>query len=358
MRALRRPAAGRRAAASAHIPEMIELIARARSSERLRVRRRGDVYYAVEKFDGYGKLSGPRARRPREPRARRAGDGQAPPARLRAVEGGEARRAVVGVAVGAGTSRLAHRVLGDDGALPRRAVRHPRRRRADLIFPHHENEIAQSEAAHGERRSRASGCTTGIVKIGGEKMSKSLKNYVVHRRGARATTPSEVLRLFFCGAHYRSQMDYGPDALDEAKAVWERFKSFLRVAPPSDVRRVGCAARGVRRCDGRRPQHAGRAGCAARARPPRTCRDRREGHRERRPSSELRSSGGSVSSASRPTASRARTSSDRSSSCCCSSARTRERTRTSREPTRSATGSSEIGVQVEDSADGPRWFIS
>jgi cysteinyl-tRNA synthetase len=47
--------------------------------------------------------------------------------------------------------------------------------------------------------------------------------------------PADVLRIFFASAHYRSQMDYTPDTLDGARSVWERFQAFLRVAPPSEV---------------------------------------------------------------------------------------------------------------------------
>ena len=104
---------------------------------------------------------------------------------------------------------------------------------ADLIFPHHENEIAQSEAAHGADFARY-WLHNGHVNIRGEKMSKSLRNYVVVDE-VLEDYPAEVLRIFFAGAHYRSQMDYGPDGLDEAKAVWERFRSFLRVAPAGEA---------------------------------------------------------------------------------------------------------------------------
>jgi cysteinyl-tRNA synthetase len=73
-------------------------------------------------------------------------------------------------------------------------------------------------------------------------MSKSLKNYV--EVGAILEDyPAEVLRLFILGASYRSQMDYSPDALDEAKAVWERFRSFVRIAPVADVADTDADAR-------------------------------------------------------------------------------------------------------------------
>jgi cysteinyl-tRNA synthetase len=65
-------------------------------------------------------------------------------------------------------------------------------------------------------------------------MSKSLRNYV-NIDDVLEDYPPEVMRIFFAGAQYRSQMDYGPDGLDEAKAVWDRFRSFLRVAAVADA---------------------------------------------------------------------------------------------------------------------------
>jgi len=104
---------------------------------------------------------------------------------------------------------------------------------ADLIFPHHENEIAQSEAAEGKSFAKF-WLHNGHLKIRGEKMSKSLKNYL-RVEELLEDYPPQVLRLFFCSAHYRSQMDYVPEALEEAKAVWDRFRGYLRVAPEADV---------------------------------------------------------------------------------------------------------------------------
>jgi cysteinyl-tRNA synthetase len=104
---------------------------------------------------------------------------------------------------------------------------------SDLIFPHHENEIAQSEGACDVPFAKI-WMHNGHINIRGEKMSKSLRNYTFVTE-VLEDFPAEVFRLFILGAHYRSQIDYGPESLDEAKAVWERFRSFLRVAPAGDV---------------------------------------------------------------------------------------------------------------------------
>jgi cysteinyl-tRNA synthetase len=105
---------------------------------------------------------------------------------------------------------------------------------ADLIFPHHENEIAQSEAAAGTEPFARFWLHNGHVQIQGEKMSKSLKNYVLVEEVLADYGP-QVLRLFFSAAHYRSQVAYSPEGLDEARAVWDRFRAFLRAAPDRDV---------------------------------------------------------------------------------------------------------------------------
>jgi cysteinyl-tRNA synthetase len=103
----------------------------------------------------------------------------------------------------------------------------------DLMFPHHENEIAQSEGAHGVDFARV-WLHNGHINMGGEKMSKSLGNLLLIT-GVLERYPPEVFRLFMVGAHYRSQVDYSQAILDEAAAVWERFRAFLRVAPSAEI---------------------------------------------------------------------------------------------------------------------------
>jgi cysteinyl-tRNA synthetase len=78
---------------------------------------------------------------------------------------------------------------------------------ADLIFPHHENEIAQSEGAFGERRFARHWLHSGMVNFAGEKMSKSLGN-VVTIRAIAALHDLEALRLLFLGVHYRSPVGF------------------------------------------------------------------------------------------------------------------------------------------------------
>ncbi|HYD32983.1 MAG TPA: cysteine--tRNA ligase [Methylophilaceae bacterium] len=96
----------------------------------------------------------------------------------------------------------------------------------DLQFPHHENEIAQSEGAHG--------CTfvnywmhNGFVRVDDEKMSKSLGNFFTIREVLKKYDP-EVVRFFILRAHYRSPLNYSDQHLDDSKYALTRFYTALR----------------------------------------------------------------------------------------------------------------------------------
>jgi cysteinyl-tRNA synthetase len=95
----------------------------------------------------------------------------------------------------------------------------------DLVFPHHENEIAQSEAANGCRFVRY-WLHNGFVNINAEKMSKSLGNFFTIREVLKKYAP-ETLRFFILSAHYRSPIDYSDQNLDEAQTALERIYSCL-----------------------------------------------------------------------------------------------------------------------------------
>ena len=98
----------------------------------------------------------------------------------------------------------------------------------DLIFPHHENEIAQSEGAHG--------CCfanywihNGFLNIDSQKMSKSLGNFLSVTQELERHHP-EAIRHFFLSSHYRSQLDYTPQTLGECEAAVDRFyETMLRL---------------------------------------------------------------------------------------------------------------------------------
>ena len=90
----------------------------------------------------------------------------------------------------------------------------------DLIFPHHENEIAQSEAMTGEKPFVKYWLHTGFLKINGEKMAKSLGNYITVREALKKYS-AEDIRLFVLSTHYRSEIDFTED-LEKARKVFEQ----------------------------------------------------------------------------------------------------------------------------------------
>ncbi|QQS53433.1 MAG: cysteine--tRNA ligase [Candidatus Competibacteraceae bacterium] len=103
----------------------------------------------------------------------------------------------------------------------------------DLKFPHHENEIAQSEAASGQRCVNV-WMHNGFVQVNEEKMSKSLGNFFTVREVLRRYQP-EVVRLFILASHYRGPLNYSDENLDHAKASLTRLYTALRGLPILDA---------------------------------------------------------------------------------------------------------------------------
>lgn len=107
----------------------------------------------------------------------------------------------------------------------------------DLIFPHHENEIAQSSCAHNGAPPAKYWMHNGFLIVNGEKMSKSLGNFfTVHE--LLEETPGEALRLSLITAHYRQPCDFTKDGLAQAKATLDKWYSALRGA--QDVQAATC----------------------------------------------------------------------------------------------------------------------
>lgn len=96
----------------------------------------------------------------------------------------------------------------------------------DLIFPHHENEIAQSEAASGRRFAKY-WIHNGLVKMKDQKMAKSTQN-VFTLSQALQDYDGEIIRFFLLSAHYRSPLDYHESSLEEAKSSLERVYNILK----------------------------------------------------------------------------------------------------------------------------------
>jgi cysteinyl-tRNA synthetase len=104
----------------------------------------------------------------------------------------------------------------------------------DLIFPHHENEIAQSRCAHKTKMLARYWMHNGFVQVNGQKMSKSLGNYFTVRELLEEGHRGEAIRLALLSAHYRQPIDITRDGLAEAKAQLDRFYSGLARAGNDD----------------------------------------------------------------------------------------------------------------------------
>ena len=102
----------------------------------------------------------------------------------------------------------------------------------DLVFPHHENEIAQTCCAHGLDTMARFWLHNGFVTMAEEKMSKSLGNILTVAE-ARELVPGEAVRLWILTAHYRAPLDFTQDALRRAKRILDRFYLALEKAPPA-----------------------------------------------------------------------------------------------------------------------------
>jgi cysteinyl-tRNA synthetase len=97
----------------------------------------------------------------------------------------------------------------------------------DLIFPHHENEIAQSESCTGKTFSKY-WLHNGFVNIKNEKMSKSLGNFITLQE-ILTQYPGEVLRFYLMKSHYRSMLNFSPEGVDEAKQALQRLHQTLKI---------------------------------------------------------------------------------------------------------------------------------
>ncbi len=105
----------------------------------------------------------------------------------------------------------------------------------DLLFPHHENEVAQSEAAHHGHPLAKVWLHNGFLQVEGEKMSKSLGNFVtIHQ--LLADWPGEVLRFNMLRSHYRQPMDWTVAGMKES---WSTLERWYDTAEPLANRRIG-----------------------------------------------------------------------------------------------------------------------
>lgn len=221
--------------ATAHIGDIIHMVQTLIDKGFAYAADNGDVYYSVRKFDGYGQLSGKvldeleagarvdveehkrdpldfvlwKAAKPDEPHWDSPWGIGRPGWHIEC-------------------SAMSTCCLGDTfdihGGGP------------DLKFPHHENEIAQSEAATGKHYVNT-WMHAGAVRVDGEKMSKSLGNFFTIRE-ILDKYPAEVVRFLLLSSQYRSAINYSEDSLKEAQTRLERFYNALRGVVVGDVQDV------------------------------------------------------------------------------------------------------------------------
>ncbi|MBK5963100.1 cysteine--tRNA ligase [Thiocystis minor] len=217
--------------ATGHMDQILSMVQTLIEKELAYVADNGDVYYAVSRFPDYGKLSG------KDPQDLRSG------AR---VEIGEAKRDPLDFALwkaakpdepawdspwGAGRpgwhiecSAMSTCALGNHFDIHGGG--------ADLQFPHHENEIAQSEGATGEPFVNV-WMHNGFVRVNEEKMSKSLGNFFTVREILQRYRPEEI-RYFILTSQYRSPLNYDDEHLQNARAALTRFYTALRGLPTTE----------------------------------------------------------------------------------------------------------------------------
>src|SRR3989339_1877832 len=97
----------------------------------------------------------------------------------------------------------------------------------DLVFPHHENEICQSEACYGKIPFVKYWMHAGFLNVGGEKMSKSLGNYITIPQLLEKFDP-KVFRFFIAGLHYRSRVDFNEKSMAQAAKGLGKWNSFIQ----------------------------------------------------------------------------------------------------------------------------------
>ena len=216
--------------ATAFIDEIIAMIHKLIASGHAYAADNGDVYFAVDTFDDYGKLSKKKLEDLLAGARVDVQEAKRSPADFALWKAAKAGEVSWPSPWGDGRpgwhiecSAMSTCCLGDTfdihGGGP------------DLLFPHHENEIAQSECATGHTFVNT-WMHAGAIRVNKEKMSKSLGNFFTIRE-IMETYPAEVVRYFLVSSHYRSQVDYSEENLAEAGRTLTRLYHALRGVVPA-----------------------------------------------------------------------------------------------------------------------------
>ncbi|EIC21126.1 cysteine--tRNA ligase [Thiorhodovibrio frisius] len=217
--------------ATAHIDEILAMVQRLIEREHAYVADKGDVYYQVSSFSGYGRLSG------KDPGDLRAGarvdvdQHKRDPLDFVLWKAAKPGEPAWESPWGPGRpgwhiecSAMSTQCLGNHFDIHGGG--------ADLQFPHHDNEIAQSEGATGEPFVNI-WMHNGFVRINDEKMSKSLGNFFTVREILTRYRPEEI-RYFILASHYRSPLNYDESNLEQARSALTRLYTALRGLPAAE----------------------------------------------------------------------------------------------------------------------------
>jgi cysteinyl-tRNA synthetase len=227
--------------ATDHVPQMLGMIERLEAKGLAYRAEGGDVNFAVRKFPGYGKLSGKSLDDLRAGERVAVDSDKHDPLDFvlwKAAKPDEPAEAQWASAYGPGRpgwhiecSAMCGALLGETFDIHGGG--------ADLQFPHHENEIAQSEGANGQPLARF-WVHNGFVRVDNEKMSKSLGNFFTIRE-VLERYDAETLRFFMVRTHYRSPLNYSDAHLDDARGALKRLYTTLASVPPAALAEIDWA---------------------------------------------------------------------------------------------------------------------
>lgn len=221
--------------ATEYVPQMLSMIARLQGKGLAYQAGNGDVNYAVRKFPGYGKLSGKSLDELNAGERVAVADGKHDPLDFvlwKSAKADEPADVRWQSPFGEGRpgwhiecSAMGCELLGESFDIHGGG--------ADLQFPHHENEIAQSEGATGKPFART-WMHNGFINVDNEKMSKSLGNFFTIRDVLKEYD-AETIRFFVVRSHYRSPLNYSNVHLDDARGALKRLYTALDLVTPAEV---------------------------------------------------------------------------------------------------------------------------
>ena len=216
--------------ATGHIDEMLNLISQLVLNGSAYETKTGDVYFAVRKFPGYGKLSNRSIDELQAGTRVEPGEQKHDPLDFALWKAAKPDEPAWNSPWGKGRpgwhiecSAMSTKYLGDEFDIHGGGV--------DLVFPHHENEIAQAQAV-GKKFARV-WIHNGLLTVNGEKMSKSLGNYITVDQALKdcgENSHADILKIFFLSAHYRSPINYMLASVTASRQHYRSYRNLIDLA--------------------------------------------------------------------------------------------------------------------------------